>query len=192
MKWTDERSESFMSDSHGRDHEMTAELALAANGKFLAVRVTGYGNVGAWLNSATTIPPTMNTVKNIIGVYATPLIQVSTKCLFTNTTPVGAYRGAGRPEGNYYMERLVDTAAARWASTGLSYAAAIISSRNKCPTRPPPACCTTLASFQRSWNKPCAPATGMAIPRVRPPARARQNPRPRHRPLPGGHRRRRQ
>jgi carbon-monoxide dehydrogenase large subunit len=111
VKWTDERSESFMSDSHGRDHEMTAELALDANGKFLAVRVTGYGNVGAWLNSATTIPPTMNTVKNIIGVYATPLIQVSTKCLFTNTTPVGAYRGAGRPEGNYYMERLVETAA---------------------------------------------------------------------------------
>jgi carbon-monoxide dehydrogenase large subunit len=111
VKWTDERSESFMSDSHGRDHEMTAELALDASGKFLALRITGYGNLGAWLNSATTIPPTMNTVKNIIGVYATPLIQVSTKCMFTNTTPVGAYRGAGRPEGNYYMERLVETAA---------------------------------------------------------------------------------
>jgi len=111
VKWTDERSESFMSDSHGRDHEMTAELALDAQGKFLALRLTGYGNLGAWLNSATTIPPTMNTVKNIIGVYATPLIEVSTKCMFTNTTPVGAYRGAGRPEGNYYMERLVETAA---------------------------------------------------------------------------------
>jgi carbon-monoxide dehydrogenase large subunit len=111
VKWTDERSESFLSDSHGRDHEMTAELALAADGRFLALRVTGYGNLGAWLNSATTIPPTMNTVKNIIGVYATPLIEVSSKCIFTNTTPVGAYRGAGRPEGNYYMERLVDTAA---------------------------------------------------------------------------------
>ncbi len=59
VKWTDERSESFMSDSHGRDHEMTAELALDANGKFLALRVTGYGNLGAWLNSATTIPPTI-------------------------------------------------------------------------------------------------------------------------------------
>jgi carbon-monoxide dehydrogenase large subunit len=111
VKWTDERSESFMSDSHGRDHEMTAELALDAAGKFLAVRVTGYGNLGAWLSNATTIPPTLNTVKNIIGVYATPLIEVSTKCIFTNTTPVGAYRGAGRPEGNYYMERLVETAA---------------------------------------------------------------------------------
>ena len=111
VKWTDERSESFLSDSHGRDHEMTAELALDADGKFLALRVTGYGNLGAWLSNATTIPPTLNTVKNIIGVYATPLIEVSTKCVFTNTTPVGAYRGAGRPEGNYYMERLVETAA---------------------------------------------------------------------------------
>ena len=60
VKWTDERSESFLSDSHGRDHEMTAELALDADGKFLAVRVTGYGNLGAWLSNATTIPPTMN------------------------------------------------------------------------------------------------------------------------------------
>ena len=111
VKWTDERSESFLSDSHGRDHEMTAELALDADGKFLALRVSGYGNLGAWLSNATTIPPTLNTVKNIIGVYATPLIEVSTKCVFTNTTPVGAYRGAGRPEGNYYMERLVETAA---------------------------------------------------------------------------------
>jgi carbon-monoxide dehydrogenase large subunit len=111
VKWTDERSESFMSDSHGRDHEMTVALALDADGTFLALRVTGYGNLGAWLSNATTIPPTLNTVKNIIGVYATPLIEVSTKCMFTNTTPVGAYRGAGRPEGNYYMERLVETAA---------------------------------------------------------------------------------
>ncbi len=111
VKWTDERSESFLSDSHGRDHEMTAELALDADGKFLALRVAGYGNLGAWLSNATTIPPTMNTVKNIIGVYNTPLIEVSSQCMFTNTTPVGAYRGAGRPEGNYYMERLVETAA---------------------------------------------------------------------------------
>ena len=59
VKWTDERSESFLSDSHGRDHEMTAELALDAEGKFLALRVTGYGNLGAWLSNATTIPPTL-------------------------------------------------------------------------------------------------------------------------------------
>jgi carbon-monoxide dehydrogenase large subunit len=112
VKWTDERSESFVSDSHGRDHEMTVELALGADGNFLAVRVTGYGNLGAYVGRGTPIPPTANAVKNTIGVYGTPLLEVSTKIVVTNTPPVGAYRGAGRPEGNYYMERLVDTAAA--------------------------------------------------------------------------------
>jgi carbon-monoxide dehydrogenase large subunit len=112
VKWTDERSESFVSDSHGRDHEMTAELALDAQGNFLAVRISGYGNLGAYVGRGTPIPPTANAVKNTIGVYKTPLIEVSTKLVVTNTQPVGAYRGAGRPEGNYYMERLVDAAAA--------------------------------------------------------------------------------
>jgi carbon-monoxide dehydrogenase large subunit len=111
IKWTDERSDSFLSDSHGRDHDHTAELALDAEGHFLALRVTGYGNVGAYLSNATTLPPTMNIVKNIISVYRTPAIYAAVKCTFTNTTPVGAYRGAGRPEGNYYMERLITTAA---------------------------------------------------------------------------------
>ena len=109
VKWTDERSGSFVSDSHGRDHEMTAELALDAEGNFLAVRLTGYGNLGAFYGAAG--PSTRNAQRNTLGVYKTPLIEVSTKCVFTNTTPVGAYRGAGRPEANYYMERLVDTAA---------------------------------------------------------------------------------
>ena len=112
VKWTDERSESFVSDSHGRDHEMTAELALDAECNFLAVRVTGYGNLGAYVGRGAGGPPTANAVKNTIGVYQTPLIEVSTRIVVTNTPPVGAYRGAGRPEGNYYMERLVDTAAA--------------------------------------------------------------------------------
>jgi aerobic carbon-monoxide dehydrogenase large subunit len=112
VKWTDERSENFVSDSHGREHEMTAELALDDEGNFLAVRITGYGNLGAYVGRGTPIPPTANAVKNTIGVYKTPLLEVSTKIVVTNTQPVGAYREAGRPEGNYYMERLVDTAAA--------------------------------------------------------------------------------
>jgi len=111
VKWTDERSESFLSDSAGRDHEMTASLALDKDGKFLAVRVTGYGNLGAYLSNATIIPSTINVVKNIVSVYATEAVDIATRCVFTNTTPVGPYRGAGRPEGNYYMERLIDTAA---------------------------------------------------------------------------------
>ena len=112
VKWTDERSESFLSDSHGRDHEADAALALDAEGRILALRIEVYGNMGAYLSNATTIPPTVNTTKNAIGVYQTPLIEVTSRCMFTNTTPVGPYRGAGRPEGNYYMERLMDTAAA--------------------------------------------------------------------------------
>ncbi len=110
VKWTDERSESFLSDHHGRDHEMQAELALDKDGTFLAVRLSGYGNAGAF--SVAVLPFSINAVKNVVSVYKTPLLEVSTKGVLTNTTPTGAYRGAGRPEGNYYMERLIDTAAA--------------------------------------------------------------------------------
>jgi carbon-monoxide dehydrogenase large subunit len=111
VKWTDERSDSFLSDSQGRSHEHVQELALDAEGNFLAIRVTGFGNIGAVLSNSTTQPPTMNIVKNVIGVYRTPALSVQVQCVVTNTTPVGAYRGAGRPEGNYYMERLIETAA---------------------------------------------------------------------------------
>ena len=112
VKWTDDRSGAFVSDSHGRDHEVTAELALDKDGHFLAVRLSGFSNMGAFLAVVGPLPGTINAVKNTPGVYRTPLIEVSVKCVFTNTTQVSAYRGAGRPEGNYYMERLIDTAAA--------------------------------------------------------------------------------
>src|SRR5438067_8994828 len=111
VKWTDERSGSFLSDQHGRDHEMTAELALDRDGCFLAVRVTGFGNVGAYVGTVAPQPPSMNVVRNVCSVYRVPLLEVSTKVMLTNTTPVSAYRGAGRPEANYYMERLLDEAA---------------------------------------------------------------------------------
>jgi carbon-monoxide dehydrogenase large subunit len=111
VKWTDERATSFLSDHHGRDHETKAELALDKDGHFLALRLTGYGNLGAYLGGVTPLPSTVNAVKNVQSVYRTPLIEVSTRGVFTNTTIVGPYRGAGRPEANYYMERLIDTAA---------------------------------------------------------------------------------
>ncbi|HET7131773.1 MAG TPA: molybdopterin cofactor-binding domain-containing protein, partial [Gammaproteobacteria bacterium] len=111
VKWTDERSGSFLSDQHGRDHEMTVELALDKDGRFTALRVVGFGNVGAWVGTVAPQPPTMNAVRNVCGVYKIPLLEVSTKAMLTNTTPVSAYRGAGRPEANYYMERLCDEAA---------------------------------------------------------------------------------
>ena len=109
VKWTDERSESFLSDHHGRDHQRVAELALDKDGKFLAVRLSGTGNAGAYIYPP--MPATTNAVKNVIDVYKTPAMEVNSKVVFTNTTPIAAYRGAGRPEGNYYMERLIDTAA---------------------------------------------------------------------------------
>jgi carbon-monoxide dehydrogenase large subunit len=112
VKWTDERSGSFLSDSHGRDAECEAELALDADGRFLAVRLSLMGNLGAYLGNAATLPATVNALKNVVGTYATPAVAVASRLAFTNTTPVGPYRGAGRPEGNLYMERLVDQAAA--------------------------------------------------------------------------------
>jgi aerobic carbon-monoxide dehydrogenase large subunit len=111
VKWTDERSGSFVSDSHGRDHEVSAELALDVDGSFLAVRLTSLANFGAFLSQVAPMPSTLNAVRNVQSLYRTPLLEVSTKCVFTNTTHVSAYRGAGRPEGNYYMERLIDVAA---------------------------------------------------------------------------------
>src|SRR5215510_14176085 len=83
-----------------------------AAGAFLAVRITNFGNMGGYLSHVAPMPSTINIVKNVQNVYRTPLIEVSTKCVFTNTSHVSAYRGAGRPEGNYYMERLIDAAAA--------------------------------------------------------------------------------
>ncbi|MGE3651762.1 MAG: xanthine dehydrogenase family protein molybdopterin-binding subunit, partial [Reyranellaceae bacterium] len=109
VKWTDERSESFLSDHHGRDHQRVAELALDKDGNFLAVRLSGTGNAGAYINPP--LQPTTNAVKNLIDVYRTPVMEVNTKVVFTNSTPIAAYRGAGRPEANYFMERLITTAA---------------------------------------------------------------------------------
>jgi aerobic carbon-monoxide dehydrogenase large subunit len=111
VKWTDERSTSFLSDSQGRSQDIHAELALDNEGKFLAVRLNGYGNLGAYITGVAPGPLSLNTAKNLASVYRTPLLGVDIKCVLTNTTHLGAYRGAGRPEANYYMERLIDRAA---------------------------------------------------------------------------------
>jgi aerobic carbon-monoxide dehydrogenase large subunit len=111
VKWTDERAGSFVSDHHGRAQDMVIEIAFDADAHILAIRLTGYGNMGGYLSQFGPLLPTGNQVKNIASVYRTPLIEVSTKCVFTNTNYVSAYRGAGRPEGNYYVERALDLAA---------------------------------------------------------------------------------
>jgi aerobic carbon-monoxide dehydrogenase large subunit len=111
VKWTDERSTSFLSDSHGRAQKIHCELALDADGKFLAVKVSGYGNLGAYITGVAPSPLSLNIGKNLASVYRTPLMTVDIKTVLTNTTLMGAYRGAGRPEANYFMERLIDRAA---------------------------------------------------------------------------------
>ena len=111
VKWTDERSNSFLSDSQGRSQLIHAELALDAEGKFLGVRVSGYGNLGAYITGVAPVPLSINIGRNLASVYRTPLLGIDIKTVLTNTTLMGAYRGAGRPEANYYMERLIDRAA---------------------------------------------------------------------------------
>jgi aerobic carbon-monoxide dehydrogenase large subunit len=112
VKWTDERSGSFMSDHHGRAQDMVIEMAFDEDARILALRETGYGDMGGYLSQFGPLLPTGNQVKNLASIYRTPVMEVATKCVFTNTTFVSAYRGAGRPEGNYYVERVLDLAAA--------------------------------------------------------------------------------
>src|SRR5690606_28634027 len=98
-------------DNHARDNYTDGELALDARGKFLALRVRHTQNLGAYVTSAGIMLGTMNFARCFPSVYRVPHIDVSTRCLYTHTAPTGAYRGAGRPEANYLMERLVDEAA---------------------------------------------------------------------------------
>lgn len=111
VKWVAERSESFVTDAHGRDHETTAELALDGDGKFLGLRVATKANIGAYLSTFGASVPTYLYATLLSGVYTTPAIYCEVKTVFTNTVPVDAYRGAGRPECTYLLERLVNKAA---------------------------------------------------------------------------------
>ena len=111
IKWTAERSESFLTDAHGRDHVSTAELAMDAEGNFLALRVHTIANLGAYLSTFASSVPTILYATLLAGQYKTPAIYCEVKSVFTNTAPVDAYRGAGRPEATYVVERIVETAA---------------------------------------------------------------------------------
>ncbi|MBI4291440.1 MAG: xanthine dehydrogenase family protein molybdopterin-binding subunit [Betaproteobacteria bacterium] len=111
VKWTADRSESFQSDAHGRDHATKAELALDKDGKFLALRVTTTANLGAYLSTFASAIPTILYATLLAGQYTTPAIYTEVTAVFTNTAPVDAYRGAGRPEATYVVERIVEQAA---------------------------------------------------------------------------------
>jgi carbon-monoxide dehydrogenase large subunit len=111
IKWTCDRSEAFLSDAHGRDHASHAEMAMDKDGKFLALRVHTHANLGAYLSTFSTAVPTILYATLLAGQYTTPQVYVEVDAWFTNTAPVDAYRGAGRPEATYLLERLVTRAA---------------------------------------------------------------------------------
>lgn len=111
IKWTCERSEAFLCDAHGRDHVTHAELAMDKDGKFLGFRVHTDANLGAYLSTFSTAVPTILYATLLAGQYTTPQIYVEVDAWFTNTSPVDAYRGAGRPEATYLLERIVSRAA---------------------------------------------------------------------------------
>ncbi len=111
IKWTCERGEAFLSDAHGRDHASHAELAMDKDGKFLALRVHTNANLGAYLSTFSTAVPTILYATLLAGQYTTPLVYCEVDAWFTNTAPVDAYRGAGRPEATYLLERIVSRAA---------------------------------------------------------------------------------
>ncbi len=111
IKWTETRSENAVATTHGRDHKMDIRIAVQENGKILGLKVDSAANIGAYLSSMGTGIPTANVALFAIGVYQIPYAEINVKCAYTNTTPVDAYRGAGRPEAAYLIERVVERVA---------------------------------------------------------------------------------
>ena len=111
VHWVATRADSIAGDNHARDQVVEAELALDASGKILAIRSHALHAIGSYIMSAT-VAPLVYSLRYTPGVYDVQTLWLTTKAVFTHTTPLGVYRGAGRPEGNYLMERLLDRAAA--------------------------------------------------------------------------------
>ncbi len=111
VKWTSDRSEAFLSDAHGRDHISTAEMGFDKNGLIVGLRIKTFANLGAYLSTFSTCVPTYLHGTLLQGLYTTPKIHLDMTCVFTNTVAVDAYRGAGRPEATYLLERLIEVGA---------------------------------------------------------------------------------
>ncbi|MTI17225.1 xanthine dehydrogenase family protein molybdopterin-binding subunit [Rhodobacteraceae bacterium RKSG542] len=111
VKWTSDRTEAFLTDAHGRDHHSTAEMALDENNRITGLRVNTLANLGAYMSLFSSSVPTYLYATLLSGQYNIPNIYANVKTVYTNTTPVDAYRGAGRPEATYVIERMMETAA---------------------------------------------------------------------------------
>ena len=111
VKWVGTRSEAFLADIHGRDQVSTVSLALAKDGTFLALKVETVGNLGAWCGTMGPFTPTLGTARTQGGPYAFPALLYTARAAFTNTSQTDPYRGAGRPEATFHVERIVEHAA---------------------------------------------------------------------------------
>ena len=172
IKWTCERSESFLTDAHGRDHVSHAEMAMDKDGKFLAMRVHTDANMGAYLSTFASAVPTILYATLLAGQYTCPQIYVEVDAWFTNTAPVDAYRGAGRPEATYLLERLVTPLRLGHGLCARTRSASATSSAAG-PTRRRWRCSTTWATTASAWTRRSSWAMWPALTPAARPARPR-------------------
>lgn len=156
VRWTSDRSEAFLSDAHGRDHVTKVELALDKDGKFLALREDTLANMGAYLSTFAPSIPTYLHATLLAGQYATPVIYCNVKAVFTNTVPVDAYRGAGRPEAAYLLERIVDVAAAEMGIDPVELRRKNFIGKDKFPYETPVALTYDTGDFEGTLSKALA------------------------------------
>ena len=165
VKWISDRSESFISDVQGRDQVNHCELALDANGHFLALRLSTVANLGAYLGQRGVIPLISGT-KLLASVYRMPAAYYELKAVFTNTVPTCPYRGAGHPEVIFQIERLVDTAARELGIDPAELRRRNLIPASAMPHRRWPTSSTTAAISSATWPTPCGCRTGKAFRRA--------------------------
>ncbi len=164
VKWTSDRSEAFVSDAQGRDHVSTLELALDEEGNFLAYRATTLANLGAYLSLFATATPTYLHGTLLAGVYKTPLVYTNVKGVFTNTVPVDAYRGAGRPEATYQLERIIDKAAQEMGLDRFELRRRNFIGKDQFPYQTPVALQYDTGDFHATFDKVCEMADVAGFP----------------------------
>lgn len=153
VKWTARRSESFVTDSHGRDHETVAEMAVDENHKITAIRVDTVANMGAYLTTFAPAVPTYLYGTLMAGTYKTQKIYCHVRAPFTTTVPVDAYRGAGRPEATYLLERLVDVMAAELGEDPLEFRRKNLIQPEEFPYQTPVALVYDSGNYEAAMNK---------------------------------------
>ena len=158
IKWIGERSDAFLSDTQGRDHTTTAELAFDTDHKILGLRIKTNANLGAYLSTFGPMIPTMAALKVLPGVYDIPALHYLCTGVFTNTTPVDAYRGAGRPEAIYMIERLMDTAARELGISPIEIRRKNFIAPSAIPYTTATGCVYDSGEFERLMNKAVANA----------------------------------